>query len=423
MSATATATAVKTSFSAKLANLKAGLRPAIEVAYKGALKDHADMNRVTIEVKDADLIASSYGGRLAITISISDMTDDKLGYVSKGDGKFTVNAIDLERCLSSFPESETINVTVNGNEVVMALDGDAAEVQALPIMTGDVTMPVLAKSFEKEVTIQRGVFLDGINEVIWATGNEDHKEQYHHCRLIADKDQAIFAAGTGGRFKTWTVTGPKFISTDTENTFFFNRDQTPAVQSILSAVTDESIVIKQADRKGEAPDQIVIETNSFKLMFVGFDPNMKYPNIDKPISEPRPFWVKTTVGDWEYAVKGVMATYNEDVKKDNDTHESDLQPVLEKDHILLTAKTGLRSQRKVPILGKCGNWKEQPEDLEFHCSSKYIAEIFQKCPKEDKVTIEYHDVNERPIFVISEEATNALGLKTQYLLFFASMKK
>lgn len=419
----ATATATKTSFSAKLANLKAGLRPAIEVAYKGAIKDHADVNRVTLEVKDADLVASAYGGRLAITISISDMTDDKLGYASKGEGKFTVNAIDLERCLSSFPDSETINITVKGNEVVMALDGDSSEVQALPVITGEVQMPSLAKSFEKEVTIQRGVLLDGINEVLWATGNEDHKEQYHHWRFIADKDEASFAAGTGGRFKTWKVTGPKFISTDTKNVFFFNRDQTPAVQSILSGVTDESVVIKQANRKGDTPDQIVIETNSFKLMFVGFDPDLKYPNIDKPIDEPKPFWIKTKVADWEFATKGIMATYNEDVKKDYDTHESDLQPVVEKDYILLTAKTGLRSQRKVPILEKCGNWKDQSEDLEFHCSSKYIAEIFQKCRKEDKVQIEYHDVNEKPIFVTSEVATNALGLQTQYLLFFASMKK
>ena len=82
----------------------------------------------------------------------------------------------------------------------------------------------------------------------------------------------------------------------------------------------------------------------------------------------------------------------------------------------------MKAQRKVPI-SDIKSQGEKINSLEFNCTTPYIAEIFTRCDKTDKISIEYHDSDERPIFVVGPPKDNAAnGVRTQYILFFASMK-
>ena len=425
MTATATATSNKLNFTAKLSSLKSGLRPAIEVATKGALKDCKDTNHITLEAADGQLTAYAYGGRLGCTVSISNLTDQDLGYTCDTEGKITVNAVDLMKNLDSFPESETVAIISTGNELKIQKAGDSEEVQALPLLNDEVVPPPFATSFDKELTVPRGLFLEGIKQTFWAVGFEDHKEQYLYWRLIAEKGAANFAAGTGGRFArwdTWALNNSSFLGSADTTQFFFHKDQTPALQSIIGALSSDDVIIRQATRKGDTPDQIVFEAGDVKIIFVGFNPNIKWPNIDKNIKEKKPYEIETKVSDWEYATKGLLATFSEEIKREHDSHESDIEAKLDKGFILLTSRTGLRAQRKVPIID-IKQRGDVADGLEFHCSTPYIGEIFSKNPKGSNVFIQHHEDTARPVFIVGSKNTNdAAGFESQLTVFFASMK-
>lgn len=424
MSATATVTGLK--FTTRLSAFRDGLRPAIDVATKGSLKECSDANRLSIEAKDAEVIVNANGGRLAISVILSNLTHNNLDYSCDGEGKVTVNATDLQRTLDSFPGTERVVVSYNGKEFVVATENGGEE-QALPVAKENIEIPSLASKFDKDVKVNRNIFLEGIKETFWAVGFEDHKEHWLHWRLVVESGRAEFAAGTGARFSIWESKGRNAAKCDAATTFYIPKDQTPAIQSALSfvgkdTVDEDIVVIKQAARQGDTVDQIVFEVPEFRLILVGFDSSMKWPNVDKMIKEDKPYSIVTKISDWEFATKGLLATFNEDVKKDHDTHESDLEPKLDKNYILLTTNTGMRAQRKVPFL-RIEKQGDQKDSIVFHCSTVYVGEIYSKCPKGDEVWISYtNDVN-KPVFVIGPETDNAAtGTKSRYTRFFASMK-
>jgi hypothetical protein len=418
---TAVANDVGLKFVARLSELKEALRPALEVATKGALKDHTDFNRISLTTQSAELIAKSYGGRLAITVSVADISHDGLEYVCDAEGQVTVNATDLAKSLDAFADSNKVVLSATDSELSICPVDDEEEVQSLPLIKEEVEVPPLADEFEKEIKIDRRVFLDGLKDVEWAVGFEDHKENYHYIRLVADTGSADFMAGTGGRFRVYWVTGDKFLETNDSTEFFFHKDQIKPLTSVLSSVDDDYVTIKQASRSGDAPDQIVFAVGAFNLMSVGFDTTIKWPNVKKAIKEKKPYSLKTKVSDWEFATKGLLATFNEEVRKTHDTHESDIEPKIDKKYILLSSKSGMKAQRKIPILDV--EAQEEGDELRFHCTTAYVADIVGKCDKNDEVLIQYHQAEDKPVFVLGPEKDNAArGVTTRYCMFFASMK-
>jgi hypothetical protein len=380
-----------------------------------------------LEAKSSELLVNAFGGRLACSLVISDLTKDDLSYEGEGEGTVTVNATDFQRCLDSFKEevngeAEMIVATATDSEFTIARASDTEESQTLPLAVDAVAMPTLATEFEKEVKIERPVFLEGLKNSIWAVGFEDHKEHYMYVRLIADTDGVTFMGGTGGRFSIWVVPSSRVVTVAERTEMFFHKDQVPALQNILAGVEDDHVTIKQAVQSGDTPAQIVFEVEGFKITFVGFNPNVKWPNIEKAVKEKKPYSLLTKVGDWEFATKGLQATFNEDVKKAHDTHESDFEAKIDKGFIMLTAKTNMKAQRKVPII-EAKDTGGKNEGIEFHCSTPYIAEIFSKGDRNDEVFIQYHDNVEKPIFIVSKPKSMFGIDDTQRTLFFASMKK
>jgi len=120
-------------FLANVGRLKEHLKCVIDVATKGAIKDWQDSYRVTFEAKQNELIASAFGGRLAVSLSMTDIMDSDLGYDCKETGKVTVSALDLARNLEAFSPENNVIVAANDKEFVVTDSVDSEQLQAQPV--------------------------------------------------------------------------------------------------------------------------------------------------------------------------------------------------------------------------------------------------------------------------------------------------
>jgi len=271
------------------------------------------------------------------------------------------------------------------------------------------------------ILINRGLFVSGFNKISYAIGFEKNRTQYLYWKLDANKDGVRFASGTGGRFAIFDVKGKSVVKTKKNTEFLFPKEQSPVISSILDRVTDDDLVIKQASRDGDVPEQIVFEVNAFSLVLVGFDTDISWPNLDSLLSSDKNVRLETHAKDWEYATKGLMATFNEDLKKEHDTHESDILLDFKDNVIKLMTKQTMRASRKVPIVD-VKDKASDTEDMKVHCTTPYLAEIFSKGDKGDAIILEFID-GDHPVFVRYPEKSNgSLGTMEQFTTFFASLK-
>ena len=404
------------------------IKPAIEVATKGVTKGINTDHLISLEAKQGDLLAKAFGGKLAIDLTVSCFNSSDLNYKCEDEGLVTINAIDLLSSLSAFPPDEDLAISCNGKEVTIAKEIDKDEFQSLPLTTVDVILPEISTKTEKEVVIDRLTLLKGYERVAWALGFEDHMEQYFYWQMLVAKKSVRFVAGTGGRFSVYDVKGDTIVSKcDNKTEFLIHRDQSYPIALILKSVErpnvgSDDVTIRYSNRDGNAPEQIVFEVEGFKLIVVGFDSGISYPNVDKFLNANKDYKIRTKVSDWEYPTKGLLATWSEEAKKQFDSHESEFEPFLTDNHIIMTTSTGMRAKRKVAIEDVVVKGP-QASGLKFYCNTEYLAEIYQKNRKEDVLEIEYFDDKFKPLIIKSQESDNGNGVTDQLTILLAPLKK
>lgn len=407
-------------FTANIGVLKSGLKPVIEVATKSVASDSEDAYRVTLEAKDGNIIASANGGRLSISLSIDNVIDPKFEYTCQEEGEVTVNAIDLAKNLESFPPKYNANFS-GGKDFVIANSVDKDEFQAQPIFPDPIKKQVIGKDTTNQITVSRDIFIDGFQKILFAAGYKKTMPQYLYWRITSKKDFLRFASGTGSRFAMLTFEGNDFVESDGIVELLLPKDQSQVAVSVLSGIEDEKIKIRKIDRTKNTPDQIVFETNQFKLLLVGFDASTRWPEIEK-ILENKPTCRLTTKHEgWEYATKGLLATFNEEMKSEHETHESDIEINLSDQFLVLTTKQSMRASRKVPISDVLQK-DEDSNGLTIHCSTRYLRDIYENSNKDDKIEMLFVD-NKNPVVVEMPERLGGRNLKEKLVMFFASLSK
>jgi DNA polymerase III sliding clamp (beta) subunit (PCNA family) len=407
-------------FIANVQSLLNGLFPVVTVASKGAVKEFDFSMQVTLNAGDNELQAFSHGGRLALTISMDNLQDPNLDYQCEQSGKSTVNAVDFYNCINSFPSERNIIVALKDNELIITDSLDTDQFQTLPTMTEEVLVPERSSSFDKELTIDRNVFIEGAGRTNYAAGALESRYHYMYWMLDIKKNWARFTAGQGGRFAIFEVSGENFLKTDSEVKFYFPEKQTKVFISLLKEMDDDYITIKQASSSDESPDQILLTCGTFEIMLVGFDPDIYWPDIEAFLKKDRIYSVITEAQAWDYATRGVMATYNEEVKKQHDTHQSVIEVDLEGNQLILRAAKSMRSERKVPII-RIEKSDGDKKSLSLSCSTQYLREIFTKSDKADEVTIEFIDEKDPVTVTLPEKINEALGISERFVAFFAAM--
>jgi hypothetical protein len=176
----------------------------------------------------------------------------------------------------------------------------------------------------------------------------------------------------------------------------------------------------------DSQDQIVIEYEGNTLIIVGFNPNIAWVEEDKFFKTAKQYTFITDVSDWEYAMLGVRATYNEDIRKENDIHQANMKIDLSKKILQIQTDTLMKSHRKIAILDGVG---DDTKIFEIGCISLYLSEIAKYFDRTGRLQMEIigpnspivvHDyAGEKVSNVIPARANDETGIIESFSVFFS----
>ena len=397
-----------------------GLKSSVEVATKNVNKEYLNSYHLTLDVKKDKIISIAHGGTCSITAILSSDHIDNLNYSCEEEGQSTVVATDLINSLYSFPPSEDINIELNSGEVIISSGIEKDVYQTLPTIKQKIDFPTLAKTFEKEIKINREVFIEGLDAVHFAVGFAETQPHYMCIYVEAMKNKVRFCAGTGARFSVSDVDGKNIIEVNEKTKFLIPQTNISNIINILKEDSSTDIYIKQAKQSKDNPEQIVILSNEMTLILLGIDSGLKYVDIDKILGHTYPYKIETEISNWKYNITGVRATFNANVKSENIIHCADVLMDFKKNQMVMETKGQMKSKRKIPftIVSKNGD----DEIPSFKCNSVYLREITDKSEKTDKVTLEF-TMEEKPVLIRFADRTNdARSTTDKFSIFFVKTK-
>jgi len=414
-------------FSANVNLLINALTPITYGATKDGDREIAESFKISLSTDNKHpltLNAKSFGGRIGVEGNIQDLSKglDQLSFKLLEEGEATISAVDLETSLKSFRPDTIVVVSRVNNEVVIEDSKNKEDVQSLPIMPdGKIEMPKIIDGEDDfcEVKILRSVFIRGLKKVMWAVGDHDHRERYKNWVVRVTPNHIRFVGGSGARFAVLDVDGKGIseLTSGKDSNMLFPEEHSSVIKDILDKLQQDDWVTFKYNNK-----QCIITCGSYTIHMVGYDSGIGYIDENKFLDvADRPYRVVTKVSDWMYASRGVMATFNADIKKVHDTHETDMLIDLDGNCINIKAQTKMRSNRKIPIL----RVQQQPETdtkINFKVTSVFLSEIAQYA--DDKSGDVYVEVVTNPntaVFVKFPETTTG-EVKEEFQLFFATMK-
>jgi len=415
-------------FKAQAGGLLAGIKPMIAVATKGTQKDYPNAGLITFKslINYVEVIAD--GGHVSSSNEISNETYN-LDYVCENDGTATVNAVDLHSSLSSFPATSILSFEVVDNAGGRELSiRDNDEIQTLPIQNihCEYVEPVHdKKSKQVSITLRRETFISYANKISFAHGYTQECKEYTYWVLKALSENEIrFVAGSGMRFAVVELLGSNITDAKNSSTILFPNDQTQPILSVLSDLKCQDVTITAQDRT------ISIICNKTKICLYTCDPDVVWPDEEKFLRRSSKFLFTTQVNKWKNAVKGIVATNNEDVRKQNKMHSCILNVDLANKLIQTKTEMTLKSSRKVLIDDFATN--EDQTNFVIKCSSAYINELISKGSDDGFLQFEIENPNTPVVirYYASQNVGDHLtfskaiddGTRERYTIFFATVK-
>jgi hypothetical protein len=419
-------------FKAQVGGLMTGLKPMHVIATKGIMKDSPLSGSITLNVHNQGLDAISDGGYVS---GINTITNPiyNLDYECYSEGQATVNASDLISALSSFVPSDIVVIDLSnengGSEVVIRSSVDNDEVQTLPILPNNCTFAKNGpskKTKKSHIKLRRNVFLQYANKIAFAHGDQLQFKQYKYWLIRSFGNNSLrFVAGTGQIFAVVELEGANFVATSGDSNIMFPNDQTPTILSVLNDAKTDDIDIELHE------SYIYVDSGNIKIKIVNSESSIEWPDENKFLQRDSKFSFTTKVGNWKNAVKGIIATNNDEYRKQNKVHHCSLSIDLGKKIIQAkTTESSLKSNRKVPIEDIGTN--EELKELSFKCASKYFSDIVSKASDDENLQFEMVD-SSAPVVVRYYADTivgdyrnfkkpDDNGLQERYSVFFAVAK-
>ena len=280
------------------------IKPAVEVATRNTLKEFKYENLITIKATQDKLVLFAYGGAASIISPISGSNFAAIDYKCEEEGNVTVYADDLFTFVSSTPY-EKIKVTLESNELKIlsaskkTTGKKKSSTRSMPTVSDIVKPPNLGEKFSQEIEINREIFINGIDSVLFAPAYEEKMYTYM-CMLfeaIEGPEQEVrFSAGTGGRFAIKSTKGKNIVTNHQNAKIIFPKVNLPTISKLLSEVADSTVTIKcvNVDSKNNIPEQIMVEFGQMVLCLFGVESFTKYPDLTKVINYKYPNMVYYT---------------------------------------------------------------------------------------------------------------------------------
>lgn len=425
-------------FRAKVEGLAAGVKPILTVATKGTADDYPHASLVTLTATPTALEAVADGGHVSAKNEINDIMYSGLDYKMIEPGSVTLAVTDFQNVLGSFAESDTVVVELQekkaadgsliGKELVIMKESDMEEMQSLAVFDTVVEFHQQTASTKKtsKITLRRDVFTAYANKLVFAHGFQQQLKMFTYWILRSFNSGSLrFAAGTGNRFAIVELEGANISDAKGDMIINFPNAQTPTLTGVLSLLKGENVHIESQDRC------IVVTCDNVKVIMYTCDPTVAWPDEEKVLRRPSKFNFVTKVGNWRNALKGVIATYTDDAKKQNQLPNCLLSFDLDKKIIQAKSELGLRSNRKIAIDNIATN--EDTQELSIRCNTNYIKDVINQADDEDHIQIEIEDES-MPVIIrhyaapdfrdpLTLKKPNDDGIQERYSEFFATLKK
>ncbi|MFW6172792.1 MAG: hypothetical protein ACOC5T_03520 [Elusimicrobiota bacterium] len=420
-------------FECKNAGFINGLVPVCEVSTYSIIKDYTGLDKINIKVKDGGAEVSAFNGRVSVSNDISEMTVDNFEYFLREEGETTVRTSSLTSILDSFEDDEILEIFVRdvdggGEELVICKKSDTDEYQTLPCLDNSVNLPKKSSSYGQKLTIDRDIFVNAIKNIKFAVGFEDHNFRYKHYYLVINTGRMRYIAGTGGRFVVLDIDSDKLFSIDGKKKkieFLFPKESLNVVSKILATMDDEKIIISQT-KENDNNAQIMFSVGSVKIILIDLDQTVKYPDVSGIVDDDNMSnKMVTSLSDWELVGKGIVATYDENMKKANRIPRANII-IGDEDTMIIESKDVLKAHRKVPVIDK-----KVEKPIQYICPSAYLKEISEN--GKGNIQIETYGEPKKPIVVRYyasskvqkrediKEDNEALGLTRRFTFFFAPL--
>jgi DNA polymerase III sliding clamp (beta) subunit (PCNA family) len=413
-------------FKAKLSEFLLNLQPAITCATIGVKKEYNDGFKISLTARKDGLRVDANNGNVALSQVIST---SGVEYDVESEGAVTLKATDFANSLASFCADETVQFQLEGAELVMRPLTDLEQLQSVPNDPESVEMPKVSSSYDKEVTVKREILVNALGKVLFAIGVEKFKPEFLYWVMRVRTDGFRLACGCGARFAVYDAEGQNVVKANKSFDICVSKEHYAVLQKMLSSSTEDSVSIKEfvSGGKDSLLDQIVVSIGGTTLVLIGHDPGVKWPDENKFLARKSPFRYTTALSDWAPVVKGVTATYNEEVRKQNQKHYVNMNFDGKKNVVQVKSDHMMKSLRKVAIKDAEG------ETVDFMCLSSFISDVQKYGAADDRIQIELVD-NKQPMVVrffagekISDgpfsKVNGTTGLKEQYVMFIASSKK
>jgi hypothetical protein len=410
---------------------------AMEISQKCVLKEHEDIDKITLSAEKNKIIISAFNGRLGIDTDASNLSFPDLQYEFTEEGSVTINSKDLANILGSFDGDEKIlfEVVKNNNveELVISREVDKEQFQTLPVYPDKIKAPEKASTFIQEITMGRKILIDAIEKIQFAFGYETNRPRYLRWQMKATNDKIRFISGTGSLFACLDKIGHKIKKSSKEIELFIPVEHTPVLLKILSLIDDENITIKESDPKDKkAIHQIIIQTSSGEIVLIGMNEGLAWIDESAFFNAKYTHKFITKVSDWDGVVKGILATFNNEFKQTGKIHTATFEADIAKKTVIVKTAEHLKSTRKVPYMDcECDGNKDKPK---FVCPSTYMATISENAPSKDGyVQIEFIDGDKKPVIITHYASTkvedrdnikksdDTTKISESFIVFFATL--
>ena len=390
--------------------------PVIELSQKNGQKEFVGINKINLFVDKEGIDFSSNNGNASISGRIEPLATDEIDFKFVEEGEVCVDASQLRNALISFHKDDNVEIELKkvdaSQELFIRSCVDKEQLQTISCFDTQVDIPQVSSSFDKELTINKEVFTNAVNKVAFAFGYEKERGngEFLYWVLRAKKDKLRFASGTSGIFAVMDVSGDKIYSSNKEFDIMFLNTHMPLLLNVLNKIKDEEITIKVSDPKTNY--QIVVSSELFNIVLTGMNSSIEWINENTVLDKDYPLKVVTKVSDWDYATKGVLATFTPEMRKQGQPHKTIMEIDKNKNIITTKSENQIKSTRKIPILDGVfpvdGN-----NSYKSATYSDYLAHIASCWNKEGNIQMEFSgDAGKKPIVVYFNAGEKVLDSKT-----------
>lgn len=389
--------------------------PVTELSQKDGQKEFIGINKINLFIDKDGIDFSSNNGNASISGRIEPLSTDNINFKFVDEGEVCVDASQLRNALLSFHSDENVEIELKkidgSQELFIRSCTDKEQLQTVSCFDEQVEITKMVSSFDKEISINRDVFTSAVNKIAFAFGYEKERGngEFLYWVLRAKKDNLRFASGTSGIFAVLDVSGDKIYSTNKEFDILFLNTHMPILLKVLNKIKDEDIAIKVS-----APStnyQIVVSTKIFNMVLTGMNSSVEWINENSVLDKVYPLKVITKISDWDYATKGVLATFTPEMRKQGQPHKTIMEIDQKKNIITTKSENQIKSTRKIPVID--GTFPDGNNLYKSATYSDYLANIASCWEKEGNIQMEFSgDVGKKPIIVRFNAGDKVLDGKT-----------